>query len=148
MNFCQKTIWYKILQNFNSLGSVVLEIPAFQYEACHGFRAGAGVHKLFVGGVPLWWPKPTPKFITKFHRCCSFFATHHGTPFRYQWVHIASLRLKIYTVDNDCHSLVGCRHDANPFSDINDLNMTSSVSQPITTLEWDHVTLSLSQRNT
>ena len=24
----------------------------FQYEACHRFRAGASVHKLFVGGVP------------------------------------------------------------------------------------------------
>ena len=39
------------MQNFNSLGSLVLEISAFQYEACHGFRAGASVHKLFVGGV-------------------------------------------------------------------------------------------------
>ena len=38
------------MQNFNSLGCLVLEISAFQYEACHGFRAGAGVHKLFVGG--------------------------------------------------------------------------------------------------
>ena len=39
------------MQNFNSLGCLVLEISAFQYEACHGFRAGASVHKLFVGGV-------------------------------------------------------------------------------------------------
>ena len=39
------------MQNFNRLGFVVLEIPAFQYEAYHRFRAGAGVHKLFVGGV-------------------------------------------------------------------------------------------------
>ena len=39
------------MQNFNSLGCLVLEIAAFQYEACHGFRAGASVHKLFVGGV-------------------------------------------------------------------------------------------------
>ena len=39
------------MQNFNSLGCLVLEISAFQYEACHGFRAGASVHKIFVGGV-------------------------------------------------------------------------------------------------
>ena len=39
------------MQNFNSLGCLVLEISAFQYEARHGFRAGASVHKLFVGGV-------------------------------------------------------------------------------------------------
>ena len=26
-------------------------MSAFQYEACHGFHAGASVHKLFVGGV-------------------------------------------------------------------------------------------------
>ena len=39
------------MQNFNSLGCLVLEISAFQYEACHRFRAGASVHKLFVGGV-------------------------------------------------------------------------------------------------
>ena len=39
------------MQNFNSLGCLVLEISAFQYEACHGFCAGASVHKLFVGGV-------------------------------------------------------------------------------------------------
>ena len=39
------------MQNFNSLGCLVLEVSTFQYEACHGFRAGASVHKLFVGGV-------------------------------------------------------------------------------------------------
>ena len=39
------------MQNFNSLGCLVLEISTFKYEACHGFRAGASVHKLFVGGV-------------------------------------------------------------------------------------------------
>ena len=39
------------MQNFNSLGSLVLEISTFQHEACHRFRAGASVHKLFVGGV-------------------------------------------------------------------------------------------------
>ena len=39
------------MQNFNSLGCLVLEISAFQYEACNGLRAGASVHKLFVGGV-------------------------------------------------------------------------------------------------
>ena len=39
------------MQNFNSLGCLVLEISAFQYEACHGFRAGTSVHKLFVGRV-------------------------------------------------------------------------------------------------
>ena len=44
-------MWYKIIQNFNILRCLVLEISAFQYEACHGFRAGATVHKLFVGGV-------------------------------------------------------------------------------------------------
>ena len=52
----------KIMQNCNSLGSLVLEISAFQYEACHGFRAGASVHKLFVGGVYGW------KDITKYFR--------------------------------------------------------------------------------
>ena len=46
---------YKIMQNFNSLECLVLEISAFQYEACHGFRAGASVHKLVVGGV---WRTP------------------------------------------------------------------------------------------
>ena len=45
------TIWYRTMQTFNSLGCLVLEISAFQHEACHGFRAGASVHKLFVGGV-------------------------------------------------------------------------------------------------
>ena len=39
------------MQNFNSLGCLVLEISAFQYDAYHGFRVGASVHKLFVGGV-------------------------------------------------------------------------------------------------
>ena len=39
------------MQNFISLGCLVLETSAFQYKACHGFRAGASVHKLFVGGV-------------------------------------------------------------------------------------------------
>ena len=39
------------MQNCNSLGCLALEISAFQNEACHGFRAGASVHKLFVGGV-------------------------------------------------------------------------------------------------
>ena len=39
------------MQNFKSLRCLVLEISAFQYEVCHRFRAGAGVHKLFVGGV-------------------------------------------------------------------------------------------------
>ena len=42
---------FKIMQNFNSLGCLVLEISAFQYDAYHGFRVGASVHKLFVGGV-------------------------------------------------------------------------------------------------
>ena len=42
------------MQNFNSLGCLVLEISAFQYEACHGFRAGASIHKLFVGGVYIY----------------------------------------------------------------------------------------------
>ena len=41
------------MQNFNSLRCLVFEISAFQYEARHGFRAGASVHKLFVGGVCL-----------------------------------------------------------------------------------------------
>ena len=44
-------MWYNIMQNFNSLGCLVLEISAYQCEACHGFRAGASVHKLYVGGV-------------------------------------------------------------------------------------------------
>ena len=39
------------MQNFNSLGCLVLEISAVQCEACHGFGAEASVHKLFVGGV-------------------------------------------------------------------------------------------------
>ena len=46
-----RTMWYKITQNFNSLRYSVLEISAVQFGACHGFRAGASVHKLFVGGV-------------------------------------------------------------------------------------------------
>ena len=33
---------------------MVLEISAFQYEACHRFRASASVHKLFVGGVYIY----------------------------------------------------------------------------------------------
>ena len=37
------------MQNFNSLGYSVLEISVFQYEACHGFRAGGSVHKIFCG---------------------------------------------------------------------------------------------------
>ena len=45
------TMWYKITQNFNSLRCSVLKISAFQFGACHGFRAGASVHILFVGGV-------------------------------------------------------------------------------------------------
>ena len=44
-------MWYKIVQNFKSLWCLVLEISTFHYEARHGFRAGASVHKLFVGGV-------------------------------------------------------------------------------------------------
>ena len=40
-----------IIQNFNSLRCLVLEISAFQYEACHRIRTGASVHELFVGGV-------------------------------------------------------------------------------------------------
>ena len=44
-------MWYKIIQHFNSLRCLLLEISAFQYEACHGFRAGASDHNLFVGGV-------------------------------------------------------------------------------------------------
>ena len=39
------------MQNFISLGCLVLDISTFQYEACQRFRAGASVHKLFVGGV-------------------------------------------------------------------------------------------------
>ena len=54
LNLLKDHIWYKIMKNFNSLGCLVLEISAFQYEACHGFRAGASVHKLFVGGVKKW----------------------------------------------------------------------------------------------
>ena len=52
---------------------------------------------------------------------------------------------KIYTIVNECHSLVNFRHDSNHFFDINELNITSSLSQPITSLGWDHVTVSLSQ---
>ena len=39
------------MQNFNGLGCLVLELSGFQGKACDGFRAGASVHKLFVGGV-------------------------------------------------------------------------------------------------
>ena len=35
---------------------MVIEISAFQYEACDGFRAGDSVHKLFVGGVTFQGP--------------------------------------------------------------------------------------------
>ena len=49
--YSYRTMWYKITQNFNSLRCSVLEISAVQFGACHGFRAGASVHKLFVGGV-------------------------------------------------------------------------------------------------
>ena len=44
-------MWYKIIENFNSLRCLVLEISAFQYEACHGFRACDSVHKLFLWAV-------------------------------------------------------------------------------------------------
>ena len=48
-------------------------------------------------------------------------------------------------ISNDgCHSLMDSRHDANHFFDFNDLNMMPSLSQQITSLECDHVTLSLS----
>ena len=39
------------MHNSNSPWCLVLEISVFQYEARHGFRVGASVHKLFVGGV-------------------------------------------------------------------------------------------------
>ena len=39
------------MQNFNSLRPLVAEISAFEFDAYHRFLDGAGVHKLFVGGV-------------------------------------------------------------------------------------------------
>ena len=47
--FSLRTMWYKIIQIFNSLRRLVLEISSF--DDYHKFRAAAGVHKLFVGGV-------------------------------------------------------------------------------------------------
>ena len=55
-------MWYKIMRNFNSLGCLVLEISTYQYEACHGFRFGASVHKLFVGGVIAKHERPSNEF--------------------------------------------------------------------------------------
>ena len=49
--FFQKTMWYEIVQNFNSLRCLVLEISSLKFDDHRGFHAGAGVHKLFVGGV-------------------------------------------------------------------------------------------------
>ena len=55
------------MQNFISLGYLVLEISAFQYEGCHGFRAGASVHKLFVGGVYQRRAAPTTHNVTRYN---------------------------------------------------------------------------------
>ena len=47
----ERTMWYKIIQNFNSLRCLVLEISPFKFGNHRGFRYGAGVHKPFMGGV-------------------------------------------------------------------------------------------------
>ena len=41
----------KIIKNFSSLQCFVLEISIFKFHADNGFRAGAGVDKLYVDGV-------------------------------------------------------------------------------------------------
>ena len=46
-------MWYNIIQNFSSLRCLFLEKLSFEFDDYRGFRAGAGVHKLFVGGVTL-----------------------------------------------------------------------------------------------
>ena len=53
--FFKSTIWYNISCNLNSLRCLVLEILSFELDDYRGFRAGGGVHKLFVGGVYLWY---------------------------------------------------------------------------------------------
>ena len=49
--FFHRTMWYKIIRNYNSLRSLVLEISSFELDDYRGFCAGGGVHKIFVGGV-------------------------------------------------------------------------------------------------
>ena len=44
-------MWRKIVQNFNSLRCLVLEISSFEFADNRGFRADAGVNKNFVGGA-------------------------------------------------------------------------------------------------
>ena len=47
----KRNMWYKIIQNFNSLRCLVLEISSIEFDNHRGFRASAGVHKLFEGRV-------------------------------------------------------------------------------------------------
>ena len=56
---------YKIMQNFNSLWYLVLKISSFEFDDHRGFRAGAGVHKLFVCCIFTLQHKHIPLF---FHR--------------------------------------------------------------------------------
>ena len=49
--FLHRAMWYEIFQNYYRLRSFVFEISFFEFDDYHGFCAGGGVHKLFVGGV-------------------------------------------------------------------------------------------------
>ena len=51
MHVLLKDRWYEIIQNLNSLRCLVLEISSFEFDNYRLFNAGAGVNKLFVGGV-------------------------------------------------------------------------------------------------
>ena len=48
---CQSVKEPSDIKYFKILTSYDVWVSAFQYEAYHELRAGASVHKLFVGGV-------------------------------------------------------------------------------------------------
>ena len=50
-------MWYKIIQNFNSLRCFVLEISSFEFDDHRGFRASAPSHTSWAR--PQAWGKPS-----------------------------------------------------------------------------------------
>ena len=86
-----RTTWYQIIQNFNSRLCLVLEISNFEFDAYYGFRAGAGVRKLFVSGVFAAGPAvrrsdvDSSRTLLTYGRCPCYGAPYHIGPVPKPW---------------------------------------------------------------